>query len=251
VGALLEKAWRYHHLTNPNMAKHGKKYLAAKKLVEKKLHTVDEAVALLKKTAVTKFDASCEIHFNLGVDPKQADQNVRTSAALPHGTGKDTRVVAFVDEGNIKTAKSAGAVEAGTDDLIAKIEKGWLDFDVAIATPDQMKALSKIAKILGQKRLMPNPKAGTVSPDFVKVIGELKKGKVEIRIDKDSNLHNIFGKASFDEAKLKDNLKALIKAVMDAKPSGSKGNYINSMSVCTTMGPGIPLEVNAAVALVK
>ncbi|MEK7547596.1 MAG: 50S ribosomal protein L1 [Patescibacteria group bacterium] len=233
------------------MAKHGKKYLEAKKLVEKKLYSVDEAVVLLKKTAVTKFDASCEIHFNLGVDPKQADQNVRTSAALPHGTGKDTRVVAFVDEGNIKAAKAAGAVEAGTDDLIAKIEKGWLDFDVAIATPDQMKALSKIAKILGQKRLMPNPKAGTVSPDFAKVIGELKKGKVEIRIDKDSNLHNIFGKVSFDEAKLKDNLKALIKAVMDAKPSGSKGNYINSMSVCTTMGPGIPLEVNAAVSLVK
>lgn len=233
------------------MAKHGKKYREAKKLVEKKLYSMDEAVALLKKTATTKFDASCEIHFNLGVDPKQADQNVRTSAALPHGTGKDTRVVAFVDEGNIKAAKSAGAVEAGTDDLIAKIEKGWLDFDVAIATPDQMKALSKIAKILGQKRLMPNPKAGTVSPDFAKVIGELKKGKVEIRIDKDSNLHNIFGKISFDEAKLKDNLKSLIKAVMDAKPSGSKGNYINSMSVCTTMGPGIPLEVNAAVALVK
>lgn len=233
------------------MAKHGKKYREAKKLIEKKLYSIDEAVVLLKKTATTKFDASCEIHFNLGVDPKQADQNVRTSAALPHGTGKDTRVVAFVDEGNIKAAKSAGAVEAGTDDLIVKIEKGWLDFDVAVATPDQMKSLSKIAKILGQKRLMPNPKAGTVSPDFAKVIGELKKGKVEIRIDKDSNLHNIFGKISFDEAKLKDNLKALIKAVMDAKPSGTKGNYINSISVCTTMGPGIPMEVNAAVAQVK
>ncbi len=230
------------------MAKQGKKYVEAKKLVDKASYSVDEAVALLKKTATTKFDASCEIHFNLGVDPKQADQNIRTSAALPHGTGKEVRVVAFVDEGKVKAAKAAGATEAGTEELIKKIEKGWLDFDVAIATPDQMKELSKIAKILGQKRLMPNPKAGTVAPDFEKVIAELKQGKVELRIDKDGNLHNIFGKVSFDEAKLKENLKTLVKAVMDVKPASSKGTYIRSLTVTTTMGPGIRLDANAAVA---
>ncbi len=233
------------------MAKKGKKYQAAHKLVENKNYTLNEAVGLLKKTAVTKFDSSCEAHFNLGVDPKQADQNIRTSASLPHGTGKEMKVVAFVDEGNIKAAKEAGAIEAGTDALIQKIEKGWLDFDVAVATPDQMKGLGKVAKILGQKRLMPNPKAGTVAPDFAKVIGELKKGKMELRVDKDGNLHNIFGKASFDEQKLKENLIALIKAVMEAKPASSKGNYVNSITVTTTMGPGVRLEISSAVAQSK
>ena len=237
-----------HHLTIETMSKHGKKYLEAKKLVDKSSYSIEEAVALLKKTSTTKFDASCEAHMNLGVDPKQADQNIRTSASLPHGTGKETRVVAFVNEGQVKAAKAAGAIEAGTEELVKKIEKGWLDFDVAVATPDQMKELGKVAKILGQKRLMPNPKAGTVTPDFEKVIGELKKGKVEIRVDKEGNLHNIFGKVSFDEAKLKENLQAFIKAVLDVKPASSKGSFIRTLTVTTTMGPGIPLEVNAAIA---
>lgn len=229
------------------MAKKGKKYLAAHKLLEDRAYTLDEAIGLLKKTSVTKFDSSCEAHFNLGLDPKQADQNIRTSCSLPHGTGKEMKVVAFVDEGNVKAAKEAGAIEAGTENLIQKIEKGWLDFDVAVATPDQMKELGKVAKVLGQKRLMPNPKAGTVAPDFAKVIGELKKGKMELRVDKDGNLHNIFGKVSFDEQKLKENLKTLIKAVLEVKPASSKGNYVNSISVTTTMGPGIKLEIASAV----
>ena len=235
-------------LTPIYMAKHGKKYVAAKKLVTKDLYEMDEAVALLKKTSATKFDASCEVHFKLGLDTKQADQNIRTSASLPHGTGKDVRVVAFVGEDKIKEAKAAGAMEAGTEVLIEKIEKGWLDFDVAIATPDQMKGLGKVAKTLGQKRLMPNPKAGTVTPEFAKVIAELKKGKVELRVDKDGNLHNIFGKVSFEEKNLKENLKTLIKTVLDAKPASTKGTYMNSLTITSTMGPGIRLDVGKAIA---
>lgn len=245
-GSLANNAGAFVPLTTIVMAKQGKKYLEAKKLVDKPSYSLDEALMLLKKTSTTKFDASCEVHFNLGVDPKQADQNIRTSAALPHGTGKEVRVVAFVDEGKVKAAMAAGAVEAGTEELIKKIEKGWLEFDVAIATPDQMKDLGKVAKILGQKRLMPNPKAGTVTPEFEKVIGELKKGKVEIRVDKDGNLHNIFGKVSFDEANLKENLKTLIKAVMDVKPASSKGTYIRNLTVTTTMGPGVAVDANSA-----
>lgn len=227
--------------------KHGKKYLEVAKNIEVgKQYSMDEAVALLKKTNPTKFDASVEVHFYLGVDPKQADQNIRTTVALPHGTGKEIRVVAFVGEEKIKEAKAAGAVEAGTEVLIEKIEGGWLEFDVAVATPDQMKNLGKIAKTIGQKGLMPNPKTGTVTTDIAKTISEIKKGKVEVRIDKLSNLHNAFGKISFEEAQLKDNLKAIVKAVLDSKPASSKGTYIKSLNVTTTMGPGIPLDVNAA-----
>lgn len=235
--------------TNQNtMSKHGKKYEEAAKLIVKDVHTLDEAVALLKKTSVTKFDSSCEVHFNLGVDPKQADQNIRTSVGLPHGTGKDVRVVAFVGEEQIKEAKEAGASVAGTEELVAKIESGWLEFDVAVSTPDQMKGLGKVAKILGQKRLMPNPKAGTVAPDFVRVIKELKQGKVELRVDKDGNLHNIFGKVSFGEDQLKENLKTIVKTVLEVKPSSSKGTYVRSLVVTTTMGPGIKLDANGAIA---
>ena len=230
------------------MAKHGKKYQEAKKLVDQEFYGLDEAIALLKKTTVTKFDASCEVHFRLGVDPKQADQNIRTTAALPNGTGKDVKIVAFVDEGDVKAAKDAGAFEAGTEDLVKKIEKGWTDFDIAVATPDQMKSIGKVAKILGQKRLMPNPKAGTVTPDFSRAIEELKKGKVELRVDKEANLHNIFGKVSFDEAKLKENLLTIVKAVLDAKPASSKGTYVKSLTLATSMGPGVPVDVNAAMA---
>ncbi len=224
------------------MAKKGKKYLEAKKLIDKNLYSIEEALELLKKTSTTKFDSSCEVHFKLGVDPKQADQNIRTSVVLPHGTGKDVRVVAFVSEENIKSAKEAGADEAGTADLVKKIEKGWTEFDLAVSTPDQMKEIAKVAKILGQKRLMPSPKTGTVTPDFSSAIKALKKGKVEVRIDKDSNLHNIFGKVSFDNQKLKENLQTLVQAVLDAKPASSKGNYIKSLTLATSMGPGIPID---------
>lgn len=226
--------------------KHGKKYREAKALVEKESYSFDEALELLKKTSTVKFDASCEAHFYLGVDPTQADQNIRTTVTLPHGTGKDYKVVAFVDEGNVKAAKAAGAIEAGTADLVEKIEKGWTDFDIAVATPDQMKELGKVAKILGQKGLMPNPKTGTVTPEFEKAIEAVKKGRVEMRVDKEGNLHNIFGKVSFDDAKLKENLLTLVRAVKDAKPSSIKGNYIKSMTLACTMGPGVPVDVKSA-----
>ncbi len=234
------------------MSKHGKKYNESAKLVDpSKVYDLASAVSLLKKTSTTKFDATCEVHMNLGVDTKQADQNVRTTVNLPHGTGKEVRIVAFVGEDKAKEAKAAGAIEVGTELLIEKINKGWLEFDVAVATPDQMKGLAKVAKILGQKKLMPNPKAGTVSPDVSKTIAELKKGKIELRLDKEANLHAIFGKASFEEGKLKENLLTIIKAIKDAKPASAKGNYLNSLTITTTMGPGIHLDVNAALAEAK
>lgn len=229
------------------MSKHGKKYREASKLIDPEAsYPLDEAIELLKKTSTTKFDSSCEVHFNLGLDPTQAEENIRTTVSLPHGTGKDVRIVAFVGDDKVKEAKAAGAVEAGTEDLIAKIEKGWLEFDVAVATPDQMKEIGKVAKTLGQKRLMPNPKAGTITPDVGKAIESLKKGKVEVRVDKQANLHNIFGKVSFDEAKLKENLLAIVKAVMDEKPSSLKGIYMKNLSVSTSMGPGVKVDVRNA-----
>lgn len=234
------------------MSKHGKKYVEAVKLIDEETrYTVDEAIELLKKTSTTKFDSSCEVHFNMGLDPTQAEENIRTTVALPNGTGKDIKVVAFVGDDLVKEAKAAGASEAGTAELVAKIEKGWLDFDVAVAAPDQMKSLGKIAKTLGQKRLMPNPKAGTVTPDIAKTVEALKKGKVEIRVDKEANLHNIFGKVSFDDAKLKENLLAIVKAVMDAKPSGIKGTYMKSLTLTTSMGPGVKVDTRDAMAAAK
>ncbi|NIA02153.1 MAG: 50S ribosomal protein L1 [Nitrospirae bacterium] len=234
------------------MSKHGKKYVEAVKLIDEETrYTVDEAIELLKKTSTTKFDSSCEVHFNMGLDPTQAEENIRTTVALPNGTGKDIKVVAFVGDDLVKEAKAAGASEAGTAELVAKIEKGWLDFDVAVAAPDQMKSLGKIAKTLGQKRLMPNPKAGTVTPDIAKTVEALKKGKVEIRVDKEANLHNIFGKVSFDDAKLKENLLAIVKAVMDAKPSGIKGTYMKSLTLTTSMGPGVKVDTRDAMVAAK
>lgn len=222
--------------------KRGKKYNEVAKLIEKETYELDEALELLLKTSTTKFDASCEVHFRLGLDPKQADQNLRTTVGLPHGTGKELRIVAFVGDDLVKEAKAAGAIEAGTEDLIGKIEGGWTDFDVAIATPDQMKEIGKIAKVIGQKGLMPNPKAGTVTPEPVKAIGEFKKGKIELRLDKAANMHTVFGKVSFGTDKLKENLTTIIKTVLDNKPSGSKGTYVKNISLTTSMGPGIRLE---------
>lgn len=233
------------------MSKRGKKYNEALKLIEKEAYGLDEALEVLKKTSVTKFDSSCEVHLNLGVDPTQAEENIRTTVELPNGTGKDVKVVAFVGDENVKAAKDAGASEAGTEDLIAKIEKGWTDFDIAVATPDQMKNIGKVAKILGQKGLMPNPKAGTVTPEFDKAIAAVKKGKVEIRVDKEGNTHNIFGKVSFDDAKLKENLVALLHALMEAKPSSLKGTFVKSATLTTSMGPGVPLDVNGVIREVK
>lgn len=233
------------------MRTHGKKYRELKKLVDKPIYSISDAVALLKKTSPTKFDASCEIHMNLGVDVKQSDQMVRSTVALPHGTGKDVRVIAFVTEDKVKEALEAGAKKAGAEDLIEEVSKGFLDFDVAVATPDMMKNLGKIAKTLGQRGLMPNPKAGTVTPDVKKTVSEIRKGKVEFRTDKFGILHNIFGKVSFDEKKLEENLKTFLKAVLEMKPSGTKGTYVKSISVTTTMGPGVRLDVSKALAEVR
>ncbi len=228
------------------MSKKGKKYLEKKKLVEaKEFYTLDEAVKLLTEISTTKFDSTCEAHMNLGVDVKHADQQVRATVALPNGTGKETRVIAFVPDAKVKEATEAGAAKAGSDDLIAEIEGGFIDFDIAVATPDMMKNLGKIAKLLGQKGLMPSPKAGTVTPEPGKVIAELKKGRIEFRTDKQANLHNSFGKVSFGADKLKENLVAYYKAVVEAKPAGSKGTYINSLTLTTTMGPGIRVDLES------
>jgi large subunit ribosomal protein L1 len=231
-------------LTKVYMTHVGKKYKAAKELLkEKQIYTIDEAIPLLLKTNTTKFDASCEVHMKLGIDPKHADQAVRATISLPHGTGKKVKVIAFVPDEKVTEAKKAGATEAGSTELIEKITGGWLDFDVAVATPSIMRELGKIAKILGQKGLMPNPKAGTVTDKIEQAIAEIIKGKIEFRNDKLSNLHNIFGKVSFGEAALKENLLTYIKAVKDNKPIGAKGVYIETITICTTMGPGIHLEL--------
>jgi large subunit ribosomal protein L1 len=222
----------------------GKKYNEAKKLITKEIYPLKEAIALLKQTSTTKFDGTCEVHMNLGVDPRQADQNLRTNVSLPHGTGKKVRVVAFVGEEDVKAAKAAGAVEAGTEDLVDKVQKGWTDFDIAVATPDQMKKIAKVAKTLGQKRLMPSPKSGTVTADFEKAIAELNKGKIELRVDKQGNIHSIFGKVSFGEDQLEENLKTITKKIMEIKPASQKGTYIKSLTVTTTMGPGIGINTS-------
>ena len=231
------------------MTKPGKKYKKVLELVDRnKMYSLDEACELLKKTTTTKFDSSCELHIKLGVDTKQADQLVRSTVALPHGTGKEVRVIAFVNENQIKEAKEAGAIKAGLDDLIEEITKGYLDFDVAVASPEVMKNLGKVAKILGTKGLMPNPKAGTVTPEIGKTIAELKKGRVEFRTDKQGQIHNIFGKASFSTENLKANLKALVKAINDTKPATIKGTYIQGISLATTMGPGIKVDLASVMA---
>ncbi len=231
--------------------KHGKKYLAAKQMVTKEIYTVEEAMELLKKTSPVKFDASTEVHIKLGIDPKKSDQNVRSTVALPHGTGKKVRVIAFVPEERVKEAKAAGAEKAGNEELIEEILKGFLDFDVAVATPDMMKSLGKVAKVLGQKGLMPNPKAGTVTPDIAKTIEQIKKGQVEFRVDKFSVVHNMFGKVSFDQKALQENFLSLMKAIMDARPASAKGTYLQKVSVATTMGPGMNVAIPSITEMLK
>lgn len=231
--------------------KHGKKYLAAKAMVTKEIYDVKEAIEMLKKTSPVKFDASVEVHAKMGIDPKKSDQNVRSTVSLPHGTGKTVRVIAFVTEDKAKEAKAAGAIEAGNEELIEKILKGFLDFDVAVASPDMMKSLGKVAKILGQKGLMPNPKAGTVTPEIVKTIEQIKKGQVEFRVDKFSVIHNMFGKLSFGEKALEENFLALMKSIMDVKPASVKGTYLQKVSLATTMGPGLTVSIPSIMEALK
>jgi large subunit ribosomal protein L1 len=227
------------------MPKHGKKYRAMLEKIDRdKVYPLNEAIALLKETANTKFDSTVELHMNLTIDPTQADQIIRSTVALPHGTGKEVRVVAFVDDGMVKDALAAGAVKAGSDDLVAEIEKGFLDFDVAVAHPTMMKSIGKIARTLGQKGLMPNPKAGTVTTEIAKTIGEVKKGKVEYRNDKQGNLHNALGKISFTDEQLTENLTTYIKAIIFNRPPGAKGNFIKTVTLTSTMGPGIRVDIS-------
>ncbi len=233
-----------HHITKNIMAR-GKNYKKSLELLEEgKLYSLTEAIDLVKKTSTTKFDSSAEVHMNLGIDPTQADQQLRKTVSLPHGTGKTLRVLVFCGDEKVKEAKDAGAVEAGNEELVAKVAGGWMEFDKVVATPDMMKNLGKIAKTLGQKGLMPNPKSGTVTTEITKVVKDLQGGMVEFRNDKQGNLHNIFGKVSFSEAQLEENLKTYLKAIRDAKPSGVKGTYVKSITLTSSMGPGIKLDVN-------
>ncbi|PIR52613.1 50S ribosomal protein L1 [Candidatus Peregrinibacteria bacterium CG10_big_fil_rev_8_21_14_0_10_49_10] len=223
--------------------KRGKNYTAKAALIEKDHYSVAEATELLTKISTTKFDATAEVHIRIGADTTQADQLVRTIVTLPHGTGRSVRIAAFVPDDKIEAAKKSGADRAGNADLIKEIEAGKIDFDVAVADPSVMKDLGKVAKTLGQKGLMPNPKAGTVTPNIAKAIEELKKGRIECKMDKDGIIHTVFGKISFGAKKLEENLGALLQAVQDAQPSGIKSAYILSITVVPSMGPGIRVKL--------
>jgi len=234
------------------MTKHGKKYEEALALVEKpRDYSPEEAVALLKKAAPAKFDETVELHLRMGVDPRNATQQVRGVSLLPHGLGKKVRVLVFAQGEAERTAESAGADYVGGDDMVKKIEGGWLDFDTAIATPDMMNKVGKLGKILGRKGLMPNPKSGTVvqAEDLPRVIKDSRKGRVEFKLDRTAIIHVPIGKASFDEKTLQENLAAVIEAVMRAKPSGAKGQYVKSAYLTTTMGPGIKLDLRTTLGM--
>lgn len=223
--------------------KRSKNYKAAKALITKDFYTLSEAMALLPETSKTKFDASVELHVNTGLDPKHADQILRFTTSLPHGTGKKYSVIAFVPEEMEAEAKKAGAIEAGLQELVDKISKGWMDFDYAVAHPTVMKNLGKIAKQLGQARKMPSPKSGTVTPEISATIEKIMKGQVEVRTDKQGSLHNLVGKVSFGPEKLEENISTILNGIKENKPAGSKGAYIKSIYVTSAMGPSLPLDV--------
>ena len=223
--------------------KHGKKYTDSAKLLEKgKLYDLTEAVELVKQTAKAKFDETIELSVRLGVDPRHADQQVRGAVVLPHGTGKKVRVMVFCKADKEADAKAAGADFIGGEDLIAKIQEGWLDFDVAVATPDMMGLVGRVARILGPRGLMPNPKSGTVTPDVTKAINDIKAGKVEYRVDRSSIINVPVGKASFEANQLDENISTLMDAIVKAKPASAKGTYLKSVAISSTMGPGIRLN---------
>jgi large subunit ribosomal protein L1 len=217
---------------------------AAEQIDRTKLYAPAEAIRLAKESSPTKFDATVEVAMRLGVDPRKADQMVRGVVNLPHGTGKTARVIVFAVGQKATEAEAAGADAVGSDDLVARIQEGWLDFDAAIATPDQMAKIGRIARILGPRGLMPNPKTGTVTMDVTKAVSEIKGGKITFRVDKHSNLHLIIGKASFEPEQLVDNYAAVLDEVLRSKPSASKGKYLRKVAVTTTMGPGIQIDPN-------
>ena len=221
----------------------GKKYSDSLKLIDRtKQYDPEEAIELVKQTAKAKFDETIEISVRLGVDPRHADQQVRGAVVLPHGTGKTVRVLAFVKENRIEEAKAAGADLIADDEIIKKIQGGWFEFDACVATPDMMGVVGRLGRILGPKGLMPNPKSGSVSPDIARMIGDIKAGKVEYRVDKTAIIHCPVGKASFDAVKLTENLRTLMEAIIKAKPAAAKGTYIKSAVLSSTMGPGIKLN---------
>jgi len=231
------------------MADHGKKYKQAAELVEQgRAYEPAEAMDLLKQTSYTGFDASAEAHIRLGVDPRHADQMVRGTVVLPHGTGKKIRVIAFAQGEKAQEALKAGADEVGGDDLAKKIEAGWLDFDLAVATPDMMGVVGRLGRILGRRGLMPNPKSGTITFDLERAIKEVKSGRVEFKVDKAGIIHTPFGKASFEAQQLSENLATLVDAINRARPSAAKGQYFKTLSVSATMGPGIRVDVPAVLA---
>ena len=226
------------------MAKFGKKYQDAAKLVEAgKAYDLAEAIEVVKKTATAKFDESVDVAVRLGVNPKYADQQVRGAVVLPHGTGKSKRVLVFAKGDKVAEAEAAGADFVGSDELVAKIKEGWCDFDVTVATPDMMGVVGRLGRVLGPKGLMPNPKAGTVTMDVTKAINDIKAGKIEYRLDKTNIIHVPVGKASFTEEQLADNFQTLMDAILKAKPSTVKGAYFKSVALTSTMGPGVKLNV--------
>ena len=224
--------------------KTGKRYSEAAKLIEKtKTYDLEEAVALVKKTASAKFDETIEAHFRLGVDGRHADQQVRGAVVLPHGTGKTVKVLVFAKGNKVDEALAAGADYAGGDELVPKIQnEGWLDFDVVVATPDMMGVVGRLGRVLGPKGLMPNPKAGTVTMDVTKAINDIKAGKIEYRLDKSNIIHVPIGKASFTEEQLADNFQTLIDAINKVRPAAVKGQYLKSVTLTSTMGPGVKVN---------
>jgi len=230
------------------MAKKGKKYLEASKLVDRlKAYPIAEAIDLAKKTNYTKFDATLEVAFRLGVDPKKADQQIRGAVVLPNGTGKTQRVLVFAKGEKVKEAEAAGADYVGDAEYINKIQQGWFEFDVIVATPDMMGEVGKLGRVLGPKGLMPNPKTGTVTFDVTRAINEIKAGKVEYRVDKQGNIHVPIGKASFEDEKLVENFKTVFETMLKVKPSAAKGTYMKNVTVASTMGPGVKVDPSSVV----
>ena len=227
------------------MPKHGKNFNAASAKVEAREYGLDEAIATIKAASFTKFDESVDVAVNLGVDPRHADQMVRASVVLPHGTGKTSRILVIAQGEKAKEAEEAGADHVGGKDLVEKIAGGWLDFDAVISTPDMMREVGKLGRVLGPRGLMPNPKTGTVTFDVAKAVGDIKAGKLDFRVDKNGVVHAAVGKISFDEAQLGDNVRALFVALMRVKPASSKGKYVKSVFLTSTMGPSVRVEPGA------
>ncbi len=231
------------------MARHGKRYRQSRDLLDQDArYGLADAVELLISMPVVKFDESIELHARLGVDPTHAEQQVRGTVTLPHGTGRDMRVIVFADGDKAQEARDAGAHEVGTDELAKKIQEGWVEFDAAVATPDNMRIIGPLGRILGPRGLMPNARAGTVSDDVGRVVGELMAGRVEFRVDRLANLHVVAGRVSMGRDSLIENIGVLVDAIWRARPSASKGTYIRTLSMCSSMGPGIPLDAQAVMA---